>query len=168
MSESASEQNLSNLVSFSTGGGKVRELPNNLQAEQNFLGALLLDNDILHRLNVQLRPEHFYDPLHVQIFEAATRLISRAQLANPVTLKTFFHDHTGFGEDGAASYLGDLVDGVISISEAKDYADIVHQTFLRRELVRISDNVIHDAQNPDIEIPAQTQIEAAPSSPKPA
>ena len=90
MSESASEQNLSNLVSFSTGGGKVRELPNNLQAEQNFLGALLLDNDILHRLNVQLRPEHFYDPLHVQIFEAATRLISRAQLANPVTLKTFF------------------------------------------------------------------------------
>ncbi|MGB1614542.1 MAG: DnaB-like helicase C-terminal domain-containing protein, partial [Candidatus Puniceispirillaceae bacterium] len=139
----------------------MRELPNNLQAEQNFLGALLLDNDILHRLNVQLRPEHFYDPLHVQIFEAATRLISRAQLANPVTLKTFFHDHTGFGEDGAASYLGDLVDGVISISEAKDYADIVHQTFLRRELVRISDNVIHDAQNPDIEISAQTQIEAA-------
>ena len=72
----------------------MRELPNNLQAEQNFLGALLLDNNILDRLNVQLRPEHFYDPLHVQIFEAATRLISRAQLANPVTLKTFFHDHT--------------------------------------------------------------------------
>ena len=54
MSESASEQNLSNLVSFSR-AGKVRELLNNLQAEQNFLGALLLDNDILHRLNVQLR-----------------------------------------------------------------------------------------------------------------
>ena len=100
-----------------------------------------------------------FDPLHVQIFEAATRLISRSQLADPV--HKLFHDHAGFGEDGAASYLRDLVDGVISISEAKDYADIVHQTFLRRELVRISDNVIHDAQNPDIEIPAQTQIEAA-------
>ena len=161
MSESASEQNLSNLVSLSAGVEKIRELPNNLQAEQNFLGALLLDNDILDRLNVQLRPEHFYDLLHVQIFEAATRLISRAQLASPVTLKTFFHDHADFGDGRATSYLGDLVDGVISISEAKDYADVIHQTYLRRELVRISDNVIHDAQNPDIEIPAQTQIEAA-------
>ena len=161
MTDAASEQNPSNLISLTTGTDRPRELPSNLQAEQNFLGALLLDNDILDRVNVQLRPEHFYDPLHTQIFEAATRLIGRAQLANPVTLKTFFHDHAGFGDDGPASYLGDLVDGVISISEAKDYADIIHQAYLRRELVRISDNVIHDAQNPDIEIPAQTQIEAA-------
>ena len=90
MSESASEQNQSNLVSLSTGVEKLRELPNNLQAEQNFLGALLIDNDILDRLNVQLRPEHFYDPLHVQIFEAATRLISRAQLGKPGNLKNLF------------------------------------------------------------------------------
>ena len=55
-------------------------------------------------MNVQLRPEHFYDPLHMQIFEAATRLIGRAQLANPVTLKTFFHDRA-IGDDGPASYL---------------------------------------------------------------
>ena len=161
MSDATFDQNPSNLISLTTGADRPRELPSNLQAEQNFLGALLLDNDILDRVNVQLRPEHFYDPLHMQIFEAATRLIGRAQLANPVTLRTFFHDHAGFGDDGPASYLGDLVDGVISISEAKDYADIIHQAYLRRELVRISDNVIHDAQNPDIEIPAQTQIEAA-------
>ena len=67
MSDAASEQNLSNLVSLSKGLDKARELPNNLQAEQNFLGALLLDNNILDRLNVQLRPEHFYDPLHANI-----------------------------------------------------------------------------------------------------
>ena len=90
MSDLASEQNLSKLVSLSTGGEKIRELPSNLRAEQNFLGALLLDNEILDRLNVQLRAEHFFDPLHTQIFEAATRLIGRGQLANPVTLKTFF------------------------------------------------------------------------------
>ena len=89
MTDAASEQNPSNLISLTTGADRPRELPSNLQAEQNFLGALLLDNDILDRVNVQLRPEHFYDPLHTQIFEAATRLIGRAQLANPVTLKTF-------------------------------------------------------------------------------
>mgnify|MGYP000123051136 CR=1 FL=1 len=48
---------------------------------------------------------------------------------------------------------------MISISEAKDYADIIHQAYLRRELVRISDNVIHDAQNPDIEILLSEYIE---------
>ncbi len=112
-------------------------------------------------MNVQLRAEHFHDPLHGQIFEAATRLIGRGQLANPVTLKSFFSRNNDFQDTDAQTYLGDLVDGVISVSDAPNYAEVIHEAYLRRELVRLSDHITHDAQNPDLEKPAMTQIEAA-------
>ena len=68
--------------------------PHNLDAEQAILGALLYDNEVYHRLEVPLRPEHFYDPLHGRIFEVLISLIEKGRLADPVTL----HDH--FVRDG--------------------------------------------------------------------
>ena len=67
----------------------ARELPNNLQAEQNLLGAILLDNSITDNLDDALHADYFYDPVHGKIYEAAMRLIGRGQLANAVTLRAF-------------------------------------------------------------------------------
>ena len=136
-------------------------MPHNMQAEQNVLGGLLFDNNAYERIEVQLRPEHFYDPLHGQIYEALLRMISRGQLANPVTLKTYFEKNQGFGEGGAEEYLNDLTDGVISIAGINDYATIIHDNFLRRELIRISDNVSYDARHAELDKSAMLQIEAA-------
>ena len=140
---------------------KARELPNNMQAEQNFLGALLLDNNVLDKHGDMLRGQHFFDPVHERIFETAARMIGRGQLANPVTLKAFFAQDPAFGEDGAAMYLNDLVDGVISISEAGDYAGAIFDAYLRRELIKISDKITADANQQDLDMPVQNQIEAA-------
>ena len=60
----------SNIETFPGGSGGVagigvtRQMPNNLPAEQNLLGALLLDNGVMERIDDRLRAEHFYDPLH--------------------------------------------------------------------------------------------------------
>ena len=144
-----------------TGLGGARQMPNNLPAEQNLLGALLLDNDVMERIDDRLRAEHFYDPLHGRIFSTMMRLIDRGQLANPVTLKTFF----SATEEGQTSeiedYLGELADGVISIAQSADYALTIYETHLRRELIRIGDDVISDASHPDVDLPATTQIETA-------
>ena len=51
-----------------TGLGGARQMPNNLPAEQNLLGALLLDNDVMERIDDRLRAEHFYDPLRQDLF----------------------------------------------------------------------------------------------------
>ena len=143
------------------GVGATRQMPNNLPAEQNLLGALLLDNDVMERIDDRLRAEHFYDPLHGRIFSTMMRLIDRGQLANPVTLKTFF----SATEEGQTSeiedYLGELADGVISIAQSADYALTIYETHLRRELIRIGDDVISDASHPDVDLPATTQIETA-------
>ncbi|MEC7852876.1 MAG: replicative DNA helicase [Pseudomonadota bacterium] len=143
------------------GIGATRQMPNNLPAEQNLLGALLLDNGVMERIDDRLRAEHFYDPLHGRIFSTMMRLIDRGQLANPVTLKTFFSATEEGQTTEIENYLGELADGVISIAQATDYASTIYETHLRRELIRIGDEVISDASHPDVDLPATTQIETA-------
>ena len=157
----------SNIETFPGGSGAVvgigatRQMPNNLPAEQNLLGALLLDNGVMERIDDRLRAEHFYDPLHGRIFATMMRIIDRGQLANPVTLKSFFSG-TDDGPDGAIEdYLGELADGVISLAQSADYAVTIYEAHLRRELIRIGDDVIEDAIHPDVDLSATKQIETA-------
>src|SRR4051812_43300701 len=80
-----------------------RQMPQNEEAEQALLGALMLDNKALERVSEFLKPEHFFVPVHGRIYEAASTLIERGQIASPVTLKAYFQSdadltHLGGGE----------------------------------------------------------------------
>ena len=139
----------------------ARELPHNLQAEQNLLGAILLDNAITDDFTDVLLSDYFYDPVHGKIYDAAMRLIARGQLANPVTLRAFFDGDAAFGEEDPEQYLNDLVDGVISVAEANDYSTVIYETYLRRSLIKIADQIAVEAARPDLDQPASQQLEKA-------
>ena len=159
--ESANIETFPAAVDPASGLAAARKMPHNLPAEQNLLGALLIDNDIMEKIDDRLRAEHFYDPLHGRIFATMMRMIDRGQLANPVTLKSFFSG-TDDGPDGAIEdYLGELADGVISLAQSADYAVTIYEAHLRRELIRIGDDVIEDAIHPDVDLSASKQIETA-------
>ena len=161
MSENKNDKTIALFPQNDAGVNSVRSMPNNIAAEQNYLGALLYDNQVLDKTNDLIRPEHFFDPLHGKIFESASKLIIRGQVANNVTLKALIISDPTISEIDVDNYLGDLIDGIISISDALDYAQIIHNNYLRRELIRISDTIIRDATHPDIEHSAFRQIEAA-------
>ena len=157
----------SNIETFPSAGGgqQSRRVPHNLPAEQNLLGAILLDNSTIERIDDRLRAEHFYDPLHGRIFSIMSRLIEagsgKLRPIRSVTLKSFFSAEDYFTDTNAEEYLGELADGVISIAQAPDYATTIHEAHIRRELISVGDTVIHDASHPDVDVPASTQIEAA-------
>ncbi|WP_432444432.1 replicative DNA helicase [Rhizobium leguminosarum] len=65
-----------------------REAPNNIEAEQALLGAILMNNDAYYRVSDFLKPIHLYEPLHRKIFEVAGDIIRMGKIANPVTIKT--------------------------------------------------------------------------------
>ena len=161
MTDKITDKTIALFPQTETESASSRSLPNNIAAEQNYLGALLYDNQIFDKTNDLLRPEHFFDPLHGKIFESASKLIMRSQVANNVTLKAMITSDTSFSDINVDNYLGDLIDGIVSISDATDYAQIIHNNYLRRELIRISDNIIRDATKPDIDLTAFRQIEAA-------
>ena len=67
-----------------------RAAPHNIEAEQALLGAMLVNNEAHDRVSSFLEAHHFYDPLHQQIYDTASKLIASGKQATPITLRTFF------------------------------------------------------------------------------
>ncbi|HLD95791.1 MAG TPA: replicative DNA helicase [Alphaproteobacteria bacterium] len=136
-------------------------LPHNFEAEQGLLGCLLLNNKNLESVSEFLKPQHFSLPLHGRLFEIVSRLISRNHVADPITLKDFFATDEDFIKAGGASYLFDLASNVLSLSNALDYATLIYDLFLRRELISLGEEMIQKAKNQKIDEEAPLQIESA-------
>jgi len=135
-----------------------RAPPHNYEAEQALLGAVLLNNRAFERVSEFLRAEHFADPVHGRLFAACGKLIERGQIANPVTLKTYFENDGGLAEIGGTQYLAQLANAVVSIINAEDYGKLIHDLHLRRELIALGQDMVNDAYQIQIERPAMDQI----------
>ncbi len=107
--------------------------PYNLEAEQVILGALLLNNSSLEHVGDFLRPHHFADAIHGQIFEAIVRFIDRGQVADPITLKDYFDKNEALQPLGGARYLIDLVQSVVSITSVGDYGRLIYDLYTCRQ-----------------------------------
>ncbi|MGF1625895.1 MAG: replicative DNA helicase [Alphaproteobacteria bacterium] len=139
----------------------LRLQPHNFEAEAALLGALLANNSAYDKVSDYLQPEHFADGAHGRIFAAIGRLIGAGQLANPVTLKNYFDKDAALEDIGGADYLAELAGSVVTSSNAGDYGRLIYDLYLRRQLITLGDDILHDARSFDIELQATAQIEQA-------
>ena len=121
--------------------------PSNLEAEQALLGSILVNNDIIDEVSNLVSSNIFYDPAHVKIYEVIESLNNKGMIANPITLKNFFEKDNMLNEVGGTEYLVKLTRFSASAKQAIDYAKIIHEMYLRRELVQISDKLSSDTIN---------------------
>lgn len=138
-----------------------RSLPHNIEAEQALLGAILVNNDALAKVQDFLEPHHFFEPVHGRIYEAALRLIDRGQLASPVTLKSFFERDEALADVGGAQYLARLAGSAVTILNAEDYGRTIYDLGIRRELIGIGEEMVLTAYDSPIHAEAAGQIEDA-------
>src|SRR3990167_6973504 len=115
----------------------IPSLPHNLEAEQALLGSLMFDNAVFERLSDRLRGAHFYEPFHQRLYEAIEDPIRQGMLAEPTILMERFKQDPAFQEFGGLRYFADLVDRAPPAANAPDYARVVYDTALRRDLIRI-------------------------------
>ena len=116
--------------------------PSNLEAEQALLGSVLVNNDIIDEVSTIINSSIFYDPAHVKIYEVIQNLNNKGMIANPITLKNYFEKDNMLQEVGGTEYLVKLTRFSSSAKQAVDYAKIIHEMYLRRELVLISDKLL--------------------------
>jgi replicative DNA helicase len=136
--------------------------PHNFEAEQGVLGAILLRNDALERVVDILEPAHFFDPLHRQIYELASKLISAQRLASPITLKPFFEKAEPINETTTVpQYLGTLAVNATTINNVADYARIIRDMAIRRDLVMIGQDLVTGATEAHVDFPPEEQVEEA-------
>ena len=135
----------------------LREPPQNIRAEQALLGALLSNNKALETVAF-LKPEHFADPAHGHIFRAIARRVAQGHLADAVTLKVEFENSGILNELGGTAYLVELLASMVTISGIPEYGKVIHDAWMRRQVIDISAQLQTSAFGDDPEAEPRTIV----------
>src|SRR5271166_354569 len=138
-----------------------RAAPHNIEAEQALLGAILVNNEALYRVTDFLEPQHFFEPIHQQIYDISRSLIRTGKLASPVTLKTFLAADLDIAGLTLAQYLARLAAEATTIINALDYGRTVYDLAIRRELIQIGEDMVNVAFDAPVDFAPRDQIEDA-------
>jgi replicative DNA helicase len=136
---------------------QFKELPNNIEAEQAVIGSILVSNDIFDEISTIISNINFYDPMHQKIYEAIESLVYKGMLANPITLKNYFEDEKD--DLNVPEYLVKITKFSTSVRQAVEYSKIIYDMFVRRELIKISEQTIDSAKLNELDTNGQTIIE---------
>ena len=146
------------LVAGAAAAPEGDSLPHNIEAEQQLLGAILTNNEVFDRISSTIKAEHFFEPVHQRIFEIAAARIQKNALASPVTLKAFLEDDAGLRELGGPAYLARIAGAAISAYAARDYAQMIYDLAVRRELIALGRDISAMAAKVDVTYEPREQI----------
>jgi replicative DNA helicase len=139
----------------------AQALPHNIEAEAALLGALMIDNRLAEDIQLKLRPEHFFEPLHGRVYEQILRLLDRNMLASPVTLRPLFEADEEMKELGGPAYLAQLTGSGAALIGARDFAEQIYDLALLRALVGVGREMVEGALDTSEEVDPKGQIENA-------
>jgi replicative DNA helicase len=145
-------------------GAPSPALPRNVEAEAALLGALMIDNRLAEDIQMKLRPDHFFEPLHGRIYESILKLIDRNMIASPVTLRPLFEADEEMKELGGPAYLAQLTGSGAAIIGARDFAGQVYDLALLRALIGVGREMVESALDTSEDVDPKGQIEAAESA----
>ncbi|WP_374626298.1 replicative DNA helicase [Devosia sp.] len=137
-----------------------RLAPQNVEAEQALLGAILVNNEAFYRVSDFLLPEHFYEPVHRTIYEVLAKIVRAGKTATPVTAKTYLGE-TLTADVTMAQYLARLAAEATTVINAADYGQTIYDLAIRRNLIQIGEEMVQVAYTSDVEATANKQIEEA-------
>jgi replicative DNA helicase len=139
----------------------AQSLPHNVEAEAALLGALMIDNRLVEDVQLTLKADHFFEPVHGRIYDAVLLLADRNMVANPVTLKPMFEADEAIRQLGGPAYLAQLTGSGAALIGARDFARQIYDLALLRELIAVGRKLATDAMDTSAAATPQDQIEAA-------
>jgi replicative DNA helicase len=140
---------------------QYRVAPHNIEAEQALIGAILVNNEAFYRVSDFLEPAHFYEPIHQQIYELISNLIRAGKIATPVTLRTFLPSDLDIGGLNVSQYLARLAAEATTVINAADYGRTIGDLSVRRNLIRIGEDMVNVAFDAPVDFAPRDQIEDA-------
>lgn len=134
--------------------------PQNIEAEQSLLGALLIDKDAIIRVAESLNPVHFYrTEQHGRIFEAILELFEKREPIDLVTITEKLKKKDSLDMVGGSAYLTTLVNTVPTSAHIEHYAKIIKEHAIRRSLIAQATRLIESAY--DESLPVEAILETA-------
>ncbi|MFD1884969.1 replicative DNA helicase [Paenibacillus wenxiniae] len=128
-------------------GGEIfydRVPPQNLEAEQAVLGAVLLQSEALISVMERIDTEDFYDKSHQLIYEAMVNLGEENQPIDLITLTSLLQDRAQLEDVGGVSYLAKLANAVPTAANVDYYAQIIEEKSMLRRLIRTATQIVSE------------------------
>lgn len=119
--------------------------PQNLEAEQSVLGALMIDKDAVVQVADSLTPEDFYHPQNGKIYAAILKLFEKNRPVDILSVTTALKEQDLLKDLGGSTYLSKLIDSVPTSSHVGHYAQIVKEKRVLRDLIRASADITEKA-----------------------
>ncbi|WP_197035498.1 replicative DNA helicase [Paenibacillus sp. UNC451MF] len=116
--------------------------PQNLEAEQAVLGAILLDSDSLVTAMERITNDDFYRTSHQRIFESMIELAEGNEPIDLITLTALLQNKQQLEEIGGIKYLSELANAVPTAANIDYYAQIVEEKSMLRRLIRAATNIV--------------------------
>ena len=138
-----------------------KTLPTNLEAEQAVLAAVLMNNRALERVSDFLRAEHFSHPAHQEIFKLADRQFAAGIPFDIITAKNYLDQQGVLESVGGVDYLTQLSGAGATVVNVEQYAKIVYEHAMRRDLIALGQDITDQAFIEDLDNPVSHQIEVA-------
>ena len=120
----------------------IQTPPQNIEAEESILSAIIIDNEVFYDIQNFLQPKHFYKTAHIKIFEIMVDLLGRKEPVDLITLATELTNRKQLAEIGGATYLARLVNEVPLAVNIRQYAKYVINAFVLRKTIEASHNII--------------------------
>ena len=138
---------------------EVRTAPQNVELEQQLLGAILVNNEAYYRVSDFLKVEHLFAEPHRKVLDITGKLIRAGKVATPTTVKTFFGADETIADLPVLEYLGRLAADATTIINAEDYGRTLFDLSLRRALITIGEDMVNEAFDAPPELTPREQIE---------
>jgi replicative DNA helicase len=120
--------------------------PHHTEAERSVLGAILLNNESVHRvLEIGLEARDFYRESHQKIFTVALFLSERGEPVDLVTVTTALRDRNWFDQVGGSSTLTSLFDDTFAVGNVIHYARIVRDQAVLRRMIQVTAEIAAEA-----------------------
>lgn len=113
----------------------LRIPPQNLEAERAIIGSILIDSSVMNKIGDILKPEYFYDNRNKTLYEFIVKLYTKGKNIDVITLNAELSKKNKVKQAGGAEYLSEIIAEIPTSANAKDYAEIVRESAIRRQLI---------------------------------
>lgn len=138
-----------------------KTIPANIESEQLLLGSIIVNNYVINAVADFLLPEHFYEPIHQKLFKTIINVFAKGLSISIVTLTASLQHDNQFNAVGGREYLNKLIAAAAVIVNAYDYAKIIHDLAIKRELINLGEDIVNNTYSATISESASQLLESA-------
>ena len=119
-----------------------RKLPQNIEAEEAVLGAILVNPDVMAKVAEHIKPDSFYKPAHKFVYEAMLQLFNTNERIDIVSVSDVLSYNSQLETIGGRAFINDLSYKTITTSNVEYYAKIIQEKAIKRALISAGGEIV--------------------------